>query len=205
MLIFDLDGTLIDSLADIAAAVNFARSQFSLPAIHENTVRSYIGDGLSNLIKRSFAEAPEVDLELAAQLQVQYYGEHLLVHTKLFPGVAEALPQLAAKHRLALVTNKPQAAREKICRELEISQYLSVISGDVPGRKLKPHPGAILSALAQYDEKPEQSWMIGDHYTDLAAATAAGCQACFCKYGFGQIRGEKVDLQIDHFSELLQL
>lgn len=203
MLIFDLDGTLVDSLADIAAAVNFARAQFSLPALSRDSVCNNIGDGLKNLIKRSFADAPELDLELALQLQKQYYSEHMLVHTRLFPGVAETLPKLAAKHSLALVTNKPQSASEEICRELKISQYLSIIIGDAPGRKLKPHPEAIIGALAQTGDQPEQSWMIGDHYTDLAAAAAAGCQACFCKYGFGQTRGEKADLQIESFEELL--
>ncbi|MFA6930937.1 MAG: HAD-IA family hydrolase [Lentisphaeria bacterium] len=202
-ILFDLDGTLVDSLDDLTAAVNATRHHFSLPPVTTAQTTCFIGDGQLNLVKRAFADADtNLDLQQPLQFLREYYRQHLLVYTRLFPGVGETLPFLAENCSLGVVTNKPQAEAEQVCQNLGITKHMSCIIGGGSTVNLKPHPEALLLALQQTGGQPENAWMVGDHYTDLAAAAAAGCKACFCRYGFGQTRDEHPDLSIDQFSEL---
>jgi phosphoglycolate phosphatase len=204
-LLFDLDGTLVDSLPDLTAAVNAARQHFSLPPVTAEQTRTYIGDGQLNLVKRAFADAPQ-DLDIQEPLQIlrEYYRGHLLDQTQLFPGVLETLQLLAETCKLAVVTNKPQVEAEQVCEGLGIASLLACVVGGGRTINLKPHPEPLLLATRLIDQAPENTWMVGDHYTDLEAAAAAGYKSCFCKYGYGQIRQQKPDRQIDKFSELLK-
>lgn len=205
-LLFDLDGTLVDSLQDLTAAVNYARQQFSLAPISSAQTKSYIGDGQLNLVKRAFADAKEyLDIQKPLQILQAYYQEHLLDRTLLFPGVKETLQRLSSSCHLGVVTNKQQAAAEQVCQGLGIAEYLSCMIGGGRTVNLKPHPEPLLLALQLTGGKPENAWMVGDHCTDLAAAAAAGCKACFCDYGYGEIRQEKFDFRIEQFSELLEV
>jgi phosphoglycolate phosphatase len=202
-LFFDLDGTLVDSLPDLTAAVNAARLHFSLCPVSAEQTTTYIGDGQLNLVKRAFADAPQVlDLQQPLQVLREYYKNHLLDQTRLFPGVAETLRLLKATCKLGVVTNKPQAEAEQICDGLGISAFLACIIGGGRTVNLKPHPEPLLLAMRIADAKTEKSWMIGDHHTDLDAAAAAGCKSCFCTYGYGQIKQQKPDREIDSFSDL---
>ena len=202
-LLFDLDGTLVDSLQDLTNAVNHARKHFSLAPISPEQTKSYIGDGQLNLVKRAFFDA-EVELDIQQPLKIlqAYYQEHLLDCTTLFPGVKETLQQLAANCKLGVVTNKPQAAAEQVCQGLGIAEFLCCIIGGGRTVNLKPHPEPLLLALELCGGCPETAWMIGDHYTDLAVAAAAGCKSCFCEFGYGQTRQEKPDCRIQQFADL---
>lgn len=204
LLIFDLDGTLVDSLDDLHAAANHLRGQFGLaPATREQT-RARIGDGLRLLVQRLLAEAdlgPEA-VERAGAVFGAYYAEHLLCRTALYPGVLETLPQLARAWQLAVVTNKSQLQAEQLCRGLGLTPWLLLVVGDESARPLKPLPDGLLLACRQAGCRPESAWMIGDHCTDLAAARAAGMPGCFCRYGFGETRGEPAACQIESFRQL---
>ena len=204
ILLFDLDGTLVDSLPDLTAAVNAARQHFSLAAVSAEQTRTYIGDGQLNLVKRAFADAPQ-DLDIQEPLQIlrEYYREHLLEQTQLFPGVLETLQFLAENCKLAVVTNKPQAEAEQVCEGLGIASLLTCIVGGGRTINLKPHPEPLHLAIQLIDKETKNIWMVGDHYTDLEAAAAAGYKSCFCKYGYGEIRQQQPDRQIDEFTELV--
>lgn len=205
-LLFDLDGTLVDSLQDLTDAVNYARKHFSLAPISVEQTMSYIGDGQLNLVKRAFFDAEE-DLDIQQPLKILqvYYQEHLLDRTKLFPGVKETLQRLSANCKLGVVTNKQQDAAEQVCQGLKIAELLTCIIGGGRTQNLKPHPEPLLLALQLTGGQPDTTWMVGDHYTDLAAAAAAGCKSCFCNYGYGQTRQQKPDFRIEQFSELLEV
>jgi len=116
MLIFDLDGTLIDSRADLAKAVNLARADFGLATLSLDDVVSMVGDGVHNLMRRAVPGlAKPEDVEKAVAAMQRHYREHLLDQTRLYPGVAETLAALKPDWRLAVVTNKPEPAAQHIC------------------------------------------------------------------------------------------
>lgn len=205
-ILFDLDGTLVDSLQDLTNAVNYARQHFALPPISTDQTMSYIGDGQLNLVKRAFADAKkEIDIQQPLKTLQVYYQEHLLDCTRLFPGVRETLQKLSARCKLEVVTNKQQDAAEQVCQGLGIAEFLCSIVGGGRTANLKPHPEPLLLALQLAGGHPENTWMVGDHYTDLAAAAAAGCKSCFCNFGYGQTRQEHPDCRIDQFSDLLKI
>lgn len=204
LLIFDLDGTLIDSLDDLHAAVNHLRRQFGLAPVGSPQTRAFVGDGLRLLVQRALAEAApgREELERGCDVFRSYYAAHLLGRTALYPGVRETLPQLARAWHLAVVTNKPQPQAEQLCRGLGLEPWLMLLVGGDAARPLKPQPDGLLLACSQAGCQPEKAWMIGDHYTDLAAARAAGMPGCFCRYGFGEARDELSACQIESFRQL---
>ena len=191
VLIFDLDGTLIDSRADIAAAGNHARQSVDLPELPLPRVLSYVGDGLDQLIMRL---VPDSDRRVAAKQAFEiYYLEHCCAATSPFDGVVDTLQRLRADGWiLAVATNKPTVFAHAILRGCGLADYFAAVraGGDGP---LKPDPGSLLDILRELAGNARQSWMIGDHHTDIRAGRAAGCRVLFCAWGMGHADGEPVD------------
>jgi len=203
MIIFDLDGTLVDSRADLTTAVNLVRADYGLPALPLATMTSFVGDGVHKLLERALQDAAAGwSMDVAVQRMARHYHDHLLDETCLYPGVAETLPLLARDWRLGVVTNKPQAAACAVCEKLGIAAVLAVVVGGGRCAQLKPRPEPLLMALELAGAGVEGSWMVGDHRTDLGAASAAGLRACFCAYGFGQQDDQRADAVIQHFAQL---
>jgi phosphoglycolate phosphatase len=201
MLIFDLDGTLVDSRADLATAANLTRADYGLPALSVATITGYVGNGIEKLVRRSLQGA-EYDLAEAVRCQADHYQDHLVDQTTLYPGVAEALENLRCKgHALAVVTNKPEAMARVVLRHFRLDAYLAAVVGGDSCPVLKPHPEPIFEAQRQLGLSKTAGWIIGDNWTDLEAGKAAGLQCCFCRYGFGQARGATPDLVIGSLAE----
>lgn len=197
---FDLDGTLIDSKQDIAAAVNYARRETGLPELPLQTVADFTGDGMANLVRRSFAGTPYADDSRVLELTRRYYSEHEVVFTVLYPGVEAGLKAMAAAGAgLFLVTNKPQEIASGILEKLSVKQYFTRVIGGGGGFALKPAPDALLSMIAQYRLNRQWSWILGDHYTDLASGRGAGVRRALARWGFGEPRGEYYDAGFDDF------
>ena len=202
LLIFDLDGTLIDSRTDLAEGINHMRMHFELSPLLFETVGGYIGNGVRLLVERSLQGAA-VDFEEALQVYINYYYSHLTVHTTLYEGVAEGIPQLAAAgHKLALLTNKPGDPSREILKHFGLDGYFDTIIGGGDIDKLKPEPEGILHIMKITAMNSSNAWMVGDHYTDLAAAENAGIKSAFVRYGFGEERGHKPTRYFASFSEL---
>ncbi len=203
LLIFDLDGTLIDSRADLAAGINHMRAQFGLAPLAVETVGSYVGDGVRKLVERSLQGA-EVDLEEALELNMDYCFSHMVVHTTLYPGVEEGLRQLAdAGHKLALLSNKQGKNSRAILRHFGLDGLFRAIVGGGDVANLKPAPDGVFQCLEDSGMDRSNAWMVGDHYTDLAVAQNAGVKSAFVRYGFGEERGYEPDLYFDSFPELV--
>jgi phosphoglycolate phosphatase len=186
--LFDLDGTLIDSVADLATAVNLLRAEFSLPPLGISTVRGYVGDGATFLVKRSLPEG--LFSEERLQRFLTHYAEHLLESTRVYPGIRRFLDgRQAAGAKMAVVTNKPQRLSILLLEGLALSSYFPVVIGgdSLPQKKPDPHP--VWRALEELAAKPQTAILIGDHHTDLAAGRAAGIRTCFCAWGIGQDGG----------------
>ncbi len=203
LLIFDLDGTLIDARGDLTAAVNRMRAHYGLGELSLETVSGYIGNGMRKLVERSL-QGSDVPLDDAMQIYPELYYSNLTTHTFLYDGVAEGIPALvAAGHKVALLTNKPGDPSRKILAHFGLDSCFSAIigGGDVPN--LKPEPDGIYECLEIAEIEKCSTWMIGDHYTDLAVAENAGVKSALVQYGFGDERDYKPDLYFASFPELV--
>jgi phosphoglycolate phosphatase len=206
LLIFDLDGTLIDSKLDLAISVNAARAHMGLPPLANSTVYSYVGNGAPVLLRRVMGSAAsEADVQRALEYFQAHYREHLLVHTCLYPGVREALDAFrAARVPMAVLTNKPAWHSQAIVRGLGIDSYfLHVYGGDSFPEK-KPHPMGVDSLREELGAARERTWMIGDSGVDIRTARNAGIRACGVTYGFlpETLNDEPPDLLLDSLALL---
>ena len=203
LIIFDLDGTLIDSRADLAAGINHMREQFGLDTLSLETVSGYVGNGVRKLVERSLQGA-KVDLDAALEVNKAYYLSHLTVHTFMYPGVEEGLRYLVkAGHQVAVLTNKPGDPSRSILQHFNVAHYFTSIIGGGDVENLKPEPDGILQCLRTTGMDPACAWMIGDHYTDLTAAGNAGIKSAFVRYGFGEERGIEPSAYFASFPELV--
>ena len=200
---FDLDGTLIDSRADLATAVNLTRCEFGLPELPDVQVASYVGEGLRRLMARALPEHP-ARLDEAVVRACAHYGAHLLDRTTLYPGVAEALRMLGAQGWMrAVVTNKPREFIRPILEGLGVSGEFEVVVGGGDTAVFKPDPAPVVLAAARLGLADFRgNWVAGDHFTDLEVGRRMGLYRCFCRYGFGDPRGEAFDLAVDSLVEL---
>lgn len=181
-LLFDLDGTLVDSLRDLAAALNRLRGELGLAPLALDRVRACVGDGATLLVKRGLAEIPYED-ELLKRF-LAFYGEHLLDETTVYPGIREFLDR-QERRKMAIVTNKPAAFTRPLLDGLDLSRYFPVVIGGDSCAEKKPHPEPVREALRRLGAKADTAAMIGDHHTDLRAGAAAGLRTCFCAWGLG--------------------
>jgi phosphoglycolate phosphatase len=192
--LFDLDGTLLDSMADIATGVNRVRAELDLPPLPPSTVRTYVGDGSSLLMRRSLPEGLYSEERLQRFLTL--YGEHMLEQTRVYPGIREFL-ELHREKRMAVVTNKHHALTVRLLKELGISKFFKAVIGGDSSPEKKPHPAPVLAALSALGAMPESAVLIGDHHTDLRAGRAAGVRTCFCGWGIGEDAGLPYDFFAD--------
>ena len=203
LLMFDLDGTVADTCADLAGAVNQARAGFGLAPLSVATVTGLLGNGLRDLTQRTFSDAPPFDLDAVTENVKNYYWSHVVVETCLYDDVLETLAHLKeAGYKLAVVTNKPEGPATTIMDTLGVSPYLDCLIGGGRCANLKPHPEPLLLALKETGCEIAKSWIIGDNWTDLGAAAAVGVKSCFCTYGYGSKRDYAFDVEIASFREL---
>lgn len=196
-ILFDLDGTLIDSRADLATAVNLTRADYDLAPLPVDQVAGFVGEGMQVLVKRAIPEAG-TRLADAVTRTREHYARHLLDETRLYPGAAEALASLRqAGCGLAVVSNKPTEFLAPILAGLGVTPLFEALLGGGSTARLKPDPEPLLHALACLTAAPAESWVVGDHFTDLEAGRRAGLRRCYCRYGFGDPRQEPYDAVAD--------
>lgn len=200
--LFDLDGTLIDSAADLATGINLLRGELQLPPLDLTRVRSYVGDGATALVRRALPEGWFSAEHLQRFLTL--YAAHLQEQTVVYPGIREFLACLEGK-QLAVVTNKPLDFSLRLLDGLGLRSYFPVVLGGESCARKKPNPLPVQEALRQLGARPESAVMIGDHHTDLRAANAAGVRSCFCAWGIGQDGGEPCDFRAETPADLARL
>jgi len=203
LIIFDLDGTLIDSARDLAAAVNEMRRHFGLLSLDVATITGYVGNGVRLLVSRAL-QGTTINVDDALRIQAPIYRAHLVDETTLYPGVAEGLRRLRDQgHILAVATNKPAEACDLILEHFGIRNlFVSVLAG---GRfpVLKPEPDMILDVMATAGMPPDDTWVVGDNYTDLESARRADVRSIFVTYGYGEPGNEQPTLTCRSFGEVM--
>jgi phosphoglycolate phosphatase len=185
LIVFDLDGTLIDSRRDLADAANALIVERGGRALPEDAIGRMVGDGAAMLVRRALTAAglPLGDGSVTRFLEL--YDERLLRTTKAYPGIPEALDRLARGAVLALLTNKPLRPSQRLLEALALAPFItSVIGGDGPLPR-KPDPAGLLHLIALHGSAPAATVMVGDSRNDIAAARAAGAGVCIAQYGFG--------------------
>lgn len=205
--LFDLDGTLADTLPDLAASTNYVRERNGLNVVDEATVRTYIGDGARALLRRALAELrpDNAAIEAAFATYTEHHRTQCTKLAKLFPGALEYLSGLREQgHAIAVVTNKPEQFAIPVVRHLELDQFASaVIGGDTLPTK-KPDPAMLKHALKMLGSTTEQATMIGDGLQDLRAGKALGIRTIGCLFGYGcpeALRSEGADVFWHKFAE----
>ncbi|KAF0814119.1 Phosphoglycolate phosphatase, chromosomal [Andreprevotia sp. IGB-42] len=188
---FDLDGTLIDSVHDLAAAANLARADLGLAPLAVATVASYVGDGASSLVARTLADdhhaeytGSPVQKEAMARFDA-HYTAGLKVVTDFYPSVQATLATLHQRYPLAIVTNKPERYTLPLLALLGIHEHFDcIVAGDTLAQK-KPAAEPLLHVTAAFNIEPAALLMVGDSKNDLLAARAAGCPIVMVDYGYG--------------------
>jgi phosphoglycolate phosphatase len=185
LLIFDLDGTLVDSKQDLVAAVNATRVFMGEDPISVAQVSSYVGDGAPALVQRALPGLGEQDHTRALRYFLEYYRDHMLDHTTLYPGVREALDQFhAAGVALAVLTNKPVRFSVTMIERLGLDLHFFRVYGGNSFQEKKPHPAGIQALMAESGVSAERTAMVGDSAVDVLTARNAGVHACGVPWGF---------------------
>ena len=203
-LIFDLDGTLIDSKLDLAHAVNAMLFHKGRAELTHETVFSYVGNGAGTLVRKALGEGTtDAEAEDALAYFLVYYREHMLDNTVAYPGVMEALSSLE-KHPMAVLTNKPVVFSKAILDGLGLSRYFRFVYGGNSFATKKPDPMGVEVLLRDLAAAPREAMMIGDSDVDVRTARNAGIWACGVSYGLGMegMRAHPPDLMLDSLMEL---
>ena len=187
LLVFDLDGTLIDSRQDLVEAVNAMLLQLGLPLEAEDRIAGYIGDGAGMLVQRALAAAGSDGALAPAALEafLAYYREHKLDHTCVYPDVLSQLALLrdGLPAKMAVLTNKPVHPSHEICAALGLSPFFFSIYGGNSFNTKKPDPEGLQKLMAEAGARPEETVMIGDSDVDIRTARAAGAWSIGCRFG----------------------
>ena len=205
LLIFDLDGTLIDSRLDLANAVNATRAHFGAGPLPNEVVYTYVGNGAPVLIRRAMGpEADDAQVSAALEFFLDHYSRHALDDTSLYPGVLDSLKRLRESGaRMAVLTNKPVRISRRIVEGLGIAGYLFQIYGGNSFEHKKPHPIGIDRLREEAGADAAETWMVGDSYVDIQTARNAGVNSCGVTYGFQPetFREFPPDLLVDRMEE----
>jgi phosphoglycolate phosphatase len=205
LLIFDLDGTLIDSRLDLANAVNATRAQFRRGPLPNDVVYSYVGNGAPVLIRRAMGpEADDAQVSAALEFFLDYYSRHAMDETSLYPGVLESLERFRESgSKMAVLTNKPVRISRRIMEGLGIAGYLFQIYGGNSFEHKKPHRIGIDRLRDEAGADASETWMVGDSYVDVQTARNAGVNSCGVTYGFQPetFREYPPDLLVDCMKE----
>jgi phosphoglycolate phosphatase len=206
LLIFDLDGTLVDSRLDLANAVNATRRHMGMAPLDNERVYTYVGNGAPVLIRRALGEqAGEPQVQEALEYFLEFYREHDLDNTVFYPGVKQSLDRLHnAGKRMAVLTNKPVAMSRAIVEGLGAGRYFFRVYGGNSFEFKKPNPIGVVSLIAESGIAPGATLMVGDSSVDVLTARNAGIRCCGVTYGFQPetLADPAPDLLVDRMEQM---
>jgi phosphoglycolate phosphatase len=204
VLIFDLDGTLIDSKLDLALSINAMLGHMGRAALPHETIYSFVGNGVPVLVRRSLGEgSTDTDAERGLADFLNYYRAHMLDNTVAYPGVREGLEKLKGQP-MAVLTNKPVRFSQAILDGLGLARYFRFVYGGNSFERKKPDPMGVEVLLRDLAAAPREAMMVGDSEVDVRTARNAGIWACGVSYGLGAegLAADPPDLMVDSLAEL---
>ena len=204
---FDMDGTLIDSRADLAATVNHTRRDFGLAEMPQEAILVHVGLGARHLLANAIPERAG-EVEDLWRVFMSHYEEHMLENVALYPGVRRTLGELCDRGWLLGVnTAKPSAATHAILEHFGILRFFGdavVAGGDCAEMKPSALPLMECASRMRGHRLSSHDWMVGDNWTDMQCAANAGVKAAFCSFGFGRLGESRYTVRISRFEELLR-
>jgi phosphoglycolate phosphatase len=209
LIIFDLDGTLVDSTLDLANSVNATREFCGLPRIDTNIVASYVGNGAPVLIQRALGpDASAERIQEALTFFLENYRQHMLDHTRLYPGVRESLDRLKANGvKMCVLTNKPVRFSRDILAGLGVAAHFFQVYGGNSFETKKPDPMGVNALLAEAGATKPETLIVGDSAVDVLTARNAGVAVCGVTYGFQPetLEEQPPDFKMDRMEQVAEM
>lgn len=209
-LLFDLDGTLLDTAPDLHGALNYCLTSLGRPTVSLQSVKHMVGQGARILLEKGLEATggmtSEAELDRLFDLFLDYYADHLSDHSVAFPGMIKALEELQAQgFQMGICTNKPYKLAKQIAEDFDLIRLLPIITGGDSFEIRKPNPGHILKTLELFEDDSIPALMIGDSCNDIDAATGAGLKSIAVSFGYTHIPPRELGANhvIDHFDELI--
>ncbi len=186
LIIFDLDGTLIDSAQDLAISMNATRTHFGMTPLDPSLIYSFVGNGAATLVKRALgADAAQPLLDEALAFFLRYYRVHALEHTRFYPGIREAIERLSTNgHTLSVLTNKPVRISRDILAALDVAPLFHRVYGGDSFPAKKPDPIGVTTLLSDTNMPASSATLVGDSGVDVQTARNAGIRSCGVAWGF---------------------
>jgi len=211
--IFDLDGTLVDSLPDIAGALNQTLAEAGFPSVPAGQARGYVGDGAARLVQRALAAGPQGEPDEALVVELtgrfrRHYAARLYSETRPYPGIVELLRDLSAAMPVAVVTNKPNELARPLLAGVGLDRYITDVVADGDGFARKPAPDAGRWLLARHGVVARRALVIGDGLPDVRFARAVGASAAAVTWGYVErerLAAEQPGWLVDRPAELLPI
>lgn len=207
LIVYDLDGTLVDTRKDISEAANHMRAQMGLPPLPEKEICGYVGLGLQRLVEGCLNATDPAKIEEGTRIYRAFYTEHLLDHTALYPGVTEVLEHFRLR-RQAVITNKPDPYSHRILEALGVAGFFTEIVAGNSGWPKKPDPASLLALMRREGAKPGDTVFVGDSPIDMETGAKAGVVTVGVAQGFcdrGELETSDPDHLLEGFPELLEL
>jgi phosphoglycolate phosphatase len=202
LLLFDLDGTLVDTIRDITNALNYGLISAGIKALSVKETKALVGEGITKLIEQILGEAKKQFSDQVKDRFLWFYSNHLIDYSSVYPGVKDTLG-LLVNYKKAVISNKREQLSKGILDKLELLGYFDLIAGSDTAAEKKPSPVPVMHVLQQFGARPEEAVMIGDSNFDIEAGKKAGVTTVAVTYGY---RARKylldADDLIDDFSEL---
>jgi len=207
--LFDLDGTLIDSKRDIAASANSARQHYGFPPLPEDVIGTFVGLGIMVLLEKAIETKDPDRLTEAHGIFKEHYRIHCVDFTRPYPGTFELLETLRARHiKMAIVSNKPQEFTDLILKKLDLWDFFEVVMGPEATPNKKPHPEPLLTALKKMEAEISEAVMIGDSTVDIEAARSANMLVGVLTHGYGTrdiLAAADPDWMVDSLNEFIDI
>jgi len=207
LIVYDLDGTLVDTRRDIAEAANEMRARMGLPPMPEKEICGYVGLGLQRLVEGCLNTTDPAKVEEGTRIYRAFYTEHLLDHTALYPGVTEVLEHFRFR-RQAVITNKPDPYSRRILEALGVAGYFTEIVAGNSGYPKKPDPASLLDLMQKEEAAPAGTLFVGDSPVDVETGAKAGVPTVALSQGFAEreeLERARPDYLVAGFPELLAL
>jgi len=205
LIMFDLDGTLVDSGTDITTALNHAIEPYHMGRLTRERAISLVGEGVTTLIGKLLGEEHIALKDEVLERFITYYEGHLTLATRPYPGVVAALEGLS-NCKKAVISNKKESLSKKLLQELDLLKHFECVFGGDSSEEKKPSPRPLLAVMDILDMRPEDAMMVGDSVYDIRAGTAAGVTTVAVTYGFRAAETlTEADFMIDSMPELLQV
>ena len=204
LIVYDFDGTLVDTLFDIADSVNLSLVDLGLPQLPRQTIRKYVGKGVEHLMAQTLEDSSFTDIPKAVELFKKHYSENLIKHTDFYPYGREILKHFKNKKQ-AICSNKPENFVRRILESLDGLQHFQAIVGGDSVKTKKPHPEGLDLILKKLKVSPDEAVLIGDSPVDIETGRRAGVYTCVVNYGLGlpeEITVASPDCSVDCLSQL---